>query len=90
MKLIAGAILLIGIAAVLPSQTSDTHSSRRYEIVFSPPSDPITTTYLLDTETGKTWRKILYTSLPTTPEAWQPMVKPDTQADLDSWAATQR
>jgi len=51
----------------------------RFVIVFGPFARA--DVYLLDTQTGRTWRDVQFTSLTGQPEAWQPMPQINTVAD---------
>jgi hypothetical protein len=61
----------------------------RFQIIFSP-SGLRADTFLLDTQTGRAWRKVQYTDLETEPDVWKLEDRVDSQAEPMAWAAGYR
>lgn len=60
----------------------------RFVIVFSPYARA--DTFLLDTQTGKTWQLAKYTDVLGEPLVWQYLSKFDNEADLLQWMIQQK
>lgn len=62
-------VLRMGMSGQSSPSSSNSPLSRRYQIVFNP--NVRADTFLLDTETGKIWRRAMFSDLPDQPTAWE-------------------
>jgi hypothetical protein len=93
-QVIVLAIVAIGAADVLISQVQQKLATpaqeartARYQIVISPLT--ARDTWLLDTQTGKVWKRVIFTDIEGTPEIWDPQPRFDNAVDEAAWAARQ-
>ena len=59
----------------------------RYQVVFSP--NARADTFMIDTESGKTWQFVTFTDIEGDPHVWKPVVRVDSDSDLSAWVSRQ-
>lgn len=71
------------VEALLDWKNAQSAHTGRYQIVIHPSIRA--DTYLLDTKTGRTWQRTMYTDLKGDPEVWKILDRVDNDAELIKW-----
>jgi len=89
---ITGAMVALGGLLLIqspqkPAPPSAGPSGGRYQIVFSPliRAD----TFLLDTQSGRTWQIVKFEDLQDAPRVWEPLNRFDTYTEESKWVREQ-
>ena len=83
---LSGMALTLAIPIATAQAVPQNRTPPRFRIVFSP--HVRADTFLLDTETGRTWLRTAYTHLRGDPTAWEFQTRADNLEELQAWWRT--
>lgn len=91
---VAGLLLGIGMGIAVPvlqaqsAQRQTAITRGRFQIVINP--NVRADTFLLDTDSGRTWKPTAFTDLDGEPVVWEPQDRVDNEQELRLWIASHR
>jgi hypothetical protein len=94
-KVIFLSLLIWGFASFLLSQTHQNTAPQpqqasgvsRYQVVYSP--NARADTFMVDSQTGKTWQFVTFTDIEGDPHVWRPVVRFENEQEVQEWAGRQ-